>query len=498
MSTDPIATNQPQATLKVRNPRTGEADFAITVATGADIAPIARRMRVAQQQWKAIGVAGRTKVLQAFRMALENHRASILEALQADTGRNRLATTEVDAVMSFIDAWSQLAPSLVEGHPERTATGLPKVGVQQRLDPYPLLGAITPWNFPLLLSFIDVIPALFAGCAVLIKPSEVTPRFSFAVEACIADVPELSEVLGFVRGDGRSGAALIEHVDVVAFTGSVATGRKVAAAAAAAFIPAFLELGGKDPAIVLPGSDLDRATTALLRASVLGTGQACQSLERIYVHESQHDELVERLAVKARAAKLSYPDMSQGIIGPLIFHKQAEIIRRHIEDAVTKGARIVTGGKVVQRDGGWWMEPTVMTHVDHSMEVMTEETFGPVMPVMKYTEVAEAIALANDTDFGLSGAVFGPDEAEALKVAEQLEAGGISVNDAGMTTMVFDACKMAYRRSGMGPSRMGTTGLTRFLRQKAVYINRGAVVPIQVVSEGQAETGGNWLDLMSK
>ncbi len=496
MSTDPIASPPATHTLKVRNPRTGEADFELIVMTGADIEPIAQSMRTAQVEWKALGVIGRTKVLRAFREAIGNHRDAIITALEADTGRHRITTTEVDAVQGFIDAWAQLAPGLVENHAERPAGGLPKVGVRQRLQPYPLLGAIAPWNFPLLLSFIDAIPALFAGCAVLIKPSEVTPRFSVAIERCIATVPVLRDVLGFIRGDGRSGAALIEHVDVVAFTGSVATGQKVAAAAAAAFIPVFLELGGKDPVIVLPGSDLDRASTSILRASVLATGQACQSLERIYVHESQHDEFVELLAAKARAAKLSYPDVSQGIIGPLIFDRQAEIIRRHIEDAVAKGARIVTGGKIKHLDGGMWIEPTVLTNVDHSMLVMTEETFGPVMPVMMYTDEAEAIRLANDTIFGLSAAIFGPTEEDAIRVAEQIEAGGISVNDAGMTTMVFDACKMAFHRSGMGPSRMGTTGLSRFLRQQALYINRGAVVPIEAVAEGRSDA--DWLATMSR
>lgn len=495
MNTDSTISPSANQTLKIRNPRSGEDDFELVVMTGADIEPIARSMRAAQVEWKALGVAGRTEVLQAFHQAIEKHREAITRALEADTGRRRIATTEVDAVQGFINAWAQLAPDLVEGHAERPASGLPKVGVRQQLEPYPLMGAISPWNFPLLLSFIDAIPALFAGCAVLIKPSEVTPRFAAAIERCIATVPVLRDVLGFVHGDGRSGAALIEHVDVIAFTGSVATGQKVAAAAATAFIPTFLELGGKDPVIILPGSDLDRASSSILRASVLGTGQACQSLERIYVHASQHDEFVAQLAEKARAVKLSFPDISRGIIGPLIFDRQADIIRRHIEDAVAKGAHIVTGGEIKQLGGGLWIEPTVLTNVDHSMAVMTEETFGPVMPVMKYSDEAEAIRLANDTIFGLSGAVFGPTDEDAIRVAEQIEAGGISVNDAGMTTMVFDACKMAFHRSGMGPSRMGTTGLTRLLRQKALYINRGAVVPIEAMAEDQTNAG--WLEAMS-
>jgi acyl-CoA reductase-like NAD-dependent aldehyde dehydrogenase len=456
---------------------------------------MAHAMRAAQQKWKRLSVESRIEVLQAFKTALANRRSDIVAALEADTGRRRIASIEVETVIASIDSWCRLAPGLVQAHSERPAGNLPLVGVQQRLEPYALLGAITPWNFPMILSFIDVVPALLAGCAALIKPSEVTPRFSVPVEACIASVPELRNVLGFVRGDGRSGATLIEHVDVVAFTGSVATGQKVAAAAAAAFIPAFLELGGKDPAILLPGSDLERASTAILRASILATGQACQSLERIYVHESQYDAFVALLAAKARAAGLSYPDINQGIVGPLIFARQAEIIGQHIADAVAKGARIETGGQVRELGGGLWIEPTVLSRVDHSMVVMTEETFGPVMPVMKYVDEAEAIALANDTSYGLSGAVFGPNEDDALRVAAQIEAGGISVNDAGMTTMVFDACKSAFRLSGMGPSRMGSTGLTRFLRQKAIYINRGPVLPIQAAAEDLQETSNIRLNL---
>ena len=481
--------------LRVRDPRTGEIDFELAVTTAADIEPMARAMRAAQQKWKRLSIESRIEVLQAFKTALAVWRADIVCALEADTGRRRIASIEVQTVIDSIDNWCRLAPALVQAHSERPAGNLPLVGVQQRLEPYALLGAITPWNFPMILSFIDVVPALLAGCAALIKPSEVTPRFSVPVEACIATVPELRDVLGFVRGDGRSGAALIEHVDVVAFTGSVATGQKVAAAAAAAFIPAFLELGGKDPAILLQGSDLERASTAILRASILATGQACQSLERIYVHESQYDAFVALLADKARAAPLSYPDINQGIVGPLIFDQQADIIRRHIEDAVAKGARIETGGVVRELGGGLWIEPTVLSRVDHSMAVMTEETFGPIMPVMKYVDEAEAITLANDTRYGLSGAVFGPNEADALRVAGQIEAGGISVNDAGMTTMVFDTCKSAFRLSGMGPSRMGPSGLTRFLRQKAIYINRGPVVPIQAAAEDLQGTSNLRLNL---
>ena len=469
--------------LKVRNPRTGESDYEIAVTGAHEIAALAESQRSAQPDWLAKGIDGRIAVLKRFQAALASEEEAIVAALSADTGRRTLAAGELRGLIGSIERWCALAPGLL-AESTRPSTAMPQVELREQLDPYPLLGVISPWNFPLLLSFIDAVPALLAGCSVIVKPSEVTPRFAAPVSRAIERVPELAKVLRFITGDGRSGAALIGQVDVIAFTGSVATGRKVAAACAEAFIPAFLELGGKDPAIVLEGSDLERAATAILRASVSATGQACQSLERIYVHANDHDAFVDRLVAKADATPLSYPDPAQGIVGPLIFAKQADIIAAHLKDAVDKGAKVHTGGKVERKDGGFWVAPTVLTNVGHDMQIMTEETFGPVMPVMPFRDEAEAVELANDSQFGLSAAVFGPSEEDALRVARQLKAGGVSVNDAGMTTMIFEAEKNAYHHSGLGASRMGPMGLSRFLRQKALYVNRGATLPIEAMAEG--------------
>jgi acyl-CoA reductase-like NAD-dependent aldehyde dehydrogenase len=469
-------------TIAVRNPRSGESDYALSPTPRADIEELAGKLRRSQPAWRDAGLDARIAVLQRFSDALEGNRAAIVHALSTDTGRFAIARQELDGLKRSIDRWCQDAPGMLRDE-DRTSTTLPHVAIQQRHEPYALVGAISPWNFPLLLSFIDVTPALLAGCAAIIKPSEVTPRFAEPVADAIAQVPELQPVLRFIAGDGLTGAALIEHVDAVAFTGSVATGQKVAAAAAGAFIPAFLELGGKDPVLILEGADLERAATAILRASVAATGQACQSLERIYVHRSLHDEFVRLLADKAADTPLSYPDPNSGIIGPLIFERQAEIIDTHIRDAVTRGARIECGGEIKELGGGLWIEPTVLSHVDHNMRIMNEETFGPVMPVMAFDSEMDAIRLANDSNYGLSAAVFGADEKSALRVAAHIDAGGISVNDAGLTTMIFEAQKSAFRRSGMGPSRMGPSGLLRFFRQKALYVNRGDVMPIDILRE---------------
>jgi aldehyde dehydrogenase (NAD+) len=330
---------------------------------------------------------------------------------------------------------------------------------------------------------IDAIPALVAGCAVVIKPSEVTPRFLDPLRAALETTPELAKVAVLVAGGGETGAAMIERVDTICFTGSVATGRKVAEQCARKFIPACLELGGKDPAIILPSADPDQAARIVLRASVQATGQACQSLERVYVHDSLYERFIAALVSLAGRVELNYPDIHQGHIGPLIFARQAVVIADHLADAREKGARILCGGVIETHGGGTWIRPTVVAGVDHSMTLMREETFGPIMPVMSYSSIDEAIRLANDSEYGLSAAVIGANLTEAEAVATQLEVGAVSINDGALTTEVYDAGKNAFKLSGMGPSRMGTTGLTRFLRERALLIRHGDAKTIDSLDE---------------
>ena len=468
--------------IKARNPRTGQLDYQFKAASKHAIKATIDSLRENQPKWRDAGIKYRIEVIKRWQASMRLERANIVSALQNDTGRLMLADQEFEGLQKSIDSWCSQAPTLLESY-KQAAVAMPNVEIHGETSPYQILGAISPWNFPLLLSFIDVIPALLAGCSAVIKPSEVTPRFAVPVARSIAAVEELDAVLTIMPGDGLTGQALIDSVDVVAFTGSVTTGKKVAIAAAQKFIPAYLELGGKDPAIVLEGADLDRATTAILRASIVATGQACQSLERLYVAQADHDEFIQLLTEKAMAAILTKDDPNKGIVGPLIFSLQAAVIQQHLDDALQKGAIIYCGGKIEDHRGAKWIAPTVLGNVDHSMLIMTEETFGPIMPVMAFCSPEQAVALANDTSYGLSAAVFGNDEESALSVAKQINAGGISINDAGLTSMVFETEKSAFGYSGMGPSRVGGSGLTRFLRQQSLYVNRGDVLPITVYSE---------------
>lgn len=466
--------------LSARNPRTGEADFDFVSPSPAALTATATALRDGQRRWRAMTVERRCEILGHWRDEVARRREPLFEALSADTGRRAIARQEIDAFLQMIDRWRKDAPALLAAS-EAPSRVFPHVTIRAEAEPYPLVAAISPWNFPLLLAFIDAIPALLAGAAVYVKPSEVTPRFVEPLKKTIAAIPELSSVLAVAAGDGAAGAALISLVDAVAFTGSVATGRKVAEACAKAFIPAFLELGGKDPAIVLDSADVERAATAILRASVVSTGQACQSIERVYVARTIFEPFLARLAGMAKATRLAAEP--GGVLGPLIFDRQAEIIADHLRDAVAKGAVVHCGGVVERHGGGCWIAPTILTDVNHEMKVMTEETFGPIIPVMPFETVEDAVRLANDSVYGLSAAVFAGSEDEALAVARRLEAGGVSINDAGLTTMVFEAQKSGFKLSGMGPSRMGASGLTRFLRHKAIYINRGAVIPIDAFAE---------------
>lgn len=459
--------------IGVRNPRTGKIDYWIAAQTLEQIATLSNRLREAQIDWREGGLERRIEAMQAWRQAILSQKDELTKALVADTGRLSVSVLEIDSFISSIDRWCRLAPDLLLE--EEKSTAIPFIRLQSQLIPYPLVGVISPWNFPLLLSTIDTIPALLAGCAVIVKPSEIAPRFIEPLIETITGIPGLRNVLAYVEGAGETGKALIECVDLVCFTGSVATGRKVAEAAAKRFIPAFLELGGKDPAIVLESADIELATSALLWGSVVNTGQSCLSIERIYVADSIFEPFVEKLVEKATKVNLAYPTPESGEIGPIIAERQAEIIAAHLEDAVEKGAVVRCGGNIEELDGGLWCRPTVLTGVNHGMKVMMEETFGPIMPVMPFSTVEKAIALANDTIYGLSAAVFAVDNQEAIAIGRQINAGAISINDAALTALIHEGEKNSFKFSGMGRSRMGAAALKRFMRKKAFLIKTQSI-----------------------
>ncbi len=471
--------------MKALNPRTGEADYAFEPDSPETVTQTARRLREAQPAWEALGPQGRARVLATFADALERHAGPVSEALSVDTGRQAIARIEVASVVGNARKWAQRGPELFAQLPsDPTPSATPGISIVPRFSAYPLFGAIAPWNFPLLLAHVDAIPALMAGCAALVKPSEVTPRFVEPLRAALSEVPELP--LAYVLGGPDTGQALVETVDYVCFTGSTATGRKVAEAAARALIPANLELGGKDPLIVTASADPHWAAKIALRASVVATGQACQSIEQVFVARAIAEPFLAALVTEAEQVALTYPDPAQGHIGPFIFPPQADKVAAQIADARAKGARVLTGGEVETLRGGKYLRPTVLADVTPEMAVLREETFGPVIPVIVYADLEDAIAQANAGEYGLSAAVLAGSLDEAAAVGARLEAGAISLQDGALTSMVGDATNHSRKASGLGPSRMGDEGMLRFLRRQALIRREGEAPCIDTFAEGKS------------
>lgn len=470
--------------MKARNPRTGQEDYEFAVSSREEIAAEAVSLRERQVAWDAMGPEARAGVLMRFADAMEAAAPQIAGALSIDTGRGAVSWIEVQGAAGNIRRWATRGPELFAGldrGPMASAT--PGIEIITDYSAFPLFGAICPWNFPVILSHIDAVPALMAGCAALVKPSEVTPRFVEPMRAVLAEVPELP--LAYIMGGPEVGQALIEEADYVCFTGSTTTGRKVAEAAARQLIPVNLELGGKDPMIITASADPQWAASVALRASVVATGQACQSIERVFVAKEIAEPFLEALVEGAKAVEITHPDPDSGHIGPFIFPAQAAKVQAHIDEALAKGARVLAGGKVEELDGGQYLRPTVLANVTPDMAVMLEETFGPVIPVTIYEDIEDAIAQANDTQYGLSAAVLAGSLDEAASIGTRLDAGAISLQDGALTSMVGDAPNQSRKASGLGPSRMGDTGMLRFLREQAMIRQIGQPLPIAAYAEGQ-------------
>jgi acyl-CoA reductase-like NAD-dependent aldehyde dehydrogenase len=467
--------------LPVRNPRTGGIDFQLPVTSAAQVADKAARLRRNQAGWSARPLAERIGLMRRWLGEVAKRANDLAEADAADTGGCHTSYLQGFITMGNIGGWIEDAETVLERAlfhgPSRS---MPEVEVRTQLVPYQLVGVISPWNAPMMLALLDAVPALFAGSAVLLKPSEITPRFIEPLFETVKAVPELAAVFDYVMGDGSTGQQLIGQADLICFTGSVPTGRKVAMACAERLIPCFLELGGKDPVIVTENADLERAATSVLRGAVHATGQVCFSIERIYVHESIHDPFIEKLLEKAKAVRLNSEDPRAGHLHPFTFAPQAEIVKRHLTDAVTKGAKLLTGGEVETIEGGLYMRPTILTGVNHNMVIMQDETFGPVLPVMRYRTVDEAIALANDTMFGLTASVIAGSEEEAMPIAQRVNAGAVFIQD---TFLTFGKNRtigtQAFGVSGLGGSRTGPDSILRFVRRKALMTQHGKVADIR-------------------
>jgi acyl-CoA reductase-like NAD-dependent aldehyde dehydrogenase len=330
---------------------------------------------------------------------------------------------------------------------------------------------IGPWNYPLTNSFGDCIPALAAGNAVILKPSEVTPLTSLLMAEMLDECGVPADVYQVLTGLGDVGAELVDHVDFIMFTGSTATGKKVAERAAKTLTPVGLELGGKDPMIVLRDADLEKASNAAAYYSMQNGGQTCISVERVYVEEPVYDEFVNLVTEKVSALRQGVPTEHGNVdVGAVTFAKQEEIVTSHVEDAVKKGARVAVGGHA--REGaGRFFEPTVLLDVDHSMECMTEETFGPTLPIMKVSDAEQALELANDSPYGLQASVWTKDTARGESIASRIDAGVANVNEHQVSYLALEMPMGGWKTSGLG-SRHGKDGIRKYARKQSSVVTR--------------------------
>jgi len=458
--------------IPVENPATGEIVATVPDLDAATVAEMAARGRAAQPEWEAYGFDGRARVLLRAQKWVMDNAERVVSTICSETGKTfeDASLAEIGYAGNAFGFWAKEAPHYLADERIKSSQLLVKgKKLILRYRPLGLIGVIGPWNYPLTNSFGDCIPALAAGNAVILKPSEVTPLTSLLMAEGLRECGLPENVLQIATGRGETGAALVEHVDMIMFTGSTRTGRKVAEAAARRLIPASLELGGKDPMLVLADADLERAANFATYFSMQNAGQTCISIERVYVEEPVYDEFVAKVSEKVRALRVGKP-MGPGSVevGAITFPPQMETIKDHVADAVQKGAHVVVGGNESPGEGRFF-QPTVLVDVDHSMKCMTEETFGPTLPIMKVRDTEEAIRLANDSVYGLGASVFTRDTERGEAVARRIEAGAANVNDAMINYTVLELPMGGAKASGLG-SRHGPGGIRKYCSQQAIVV----------------------------
>jgi acyl-CoA reductase-like NAD-dependent aldehyde dehydrogenase len=457
----------------VLNPATLEKIAEVPVASAADVAAAVDRGRKAQIIWQATPMTERARVFYRLRDLLLDNADELADILTGETGRPRAEVhgNELLYLCDAIGVWATKSPRYLR--PEKIHPHFPLLKTKKVISTYAprgVIGIISPWNFPLTMTLGEALPALMAGNAVVIKPSELTPLsalFGAEISAKAGFPPHLLQV---ITGYGATGAALVDYADMIAFTGSVETGKQVMRRAADRLIPVSLELGGKDPMIVLKDAALDRAAGACVWGAMMNCGQICTSIERVYVEAPVYQAFADKVVARVRAMRQG-PSASEVDVGSLTSQAQLEKVAAQVDDAVAKGARVLAGGRRNPNLPGYYYEPTVLVDVDHSMQIMTKETFGPIIPIVKVKDAAEALRLANSSRYGLSGSIFTRDPAVARHLAAELQSGSVCVNDSLVPFIVADAPMGGCKDSGHG-SRHGAEGIRKFCQQKTIVTDR--------------------------
>jgi acyl-CoA reductase-like NAD-dependent aldehyde dehydrogenase len=457
----------------VRNPATLEKISTVPVASAAEVNLAVDRARAAQLCWSQTSMTERARLFYRLRDLLLDEGDRLADVLTAESGRPRSEVfgNELFYLCDAIGVWAKKGARFLR--PERIRPHFPllkpkKVVVEYA--PRGVVGFISPWNFPLTMTLGEALPALMAGNAVVIKPSELTPLSAIFGAEIAAKAGFPVNLLQVVPGYAATGEALVDCADMIAFTGSVETGRKVMRRAAERLIPVSLELGGKDPMIVLKDANLDRAAGACVWGALMNSGQICTSIERVYVEAPIYQPFVDKIVERVRAIRQG-ASADTVDIGCMTSEEQLKKVSAQVDEAIAAGAKALTGGRRRADLPGYYYEPTVLVDVDHSMNVMSEETFGPVIPLVKVNDAEEALRMANDSRYGLSGSVFSGDRAKALALAEAMQSGSVCINDSLVSFIVADAPMGGRKESGFG-YRHGAEGIRKFCQQKTIVTDK--------------------------
>ncbi|MFZ0295765.1 MAG: aldehyde dehydrogenase family protein [Candidatus Sulfotelmatobacter sp.] len=456
------------------NPATGEVLRELEAASESEAYAAVARARSAQASWAAIGVRKRIVILREFQRRLHERKLEIAEAITREAGKPvaEALTTEVlvvlDAARFLIDNAYRLLRD--ESVPHGNLATKLKRGLLVR-EPYGVVGIISPWNYPFSIPATETLAALIAGNAVVLKPSEFTSLVALELRSLLHAAGVPADIFQVVVGDGATGAALIHSpIDKLVFTGSVATGKRIATVAADRLLPVVLELGGKDPMLVLDDADIDVASSAAVWGAFMNAGQTCLSVERCYVHRGVYEEFLKACAAKTKRLRVGRGLDPATDVGPMIRDQQIRIVEAHIEDAVARGARVLVGGSRLPELGRNFFKPTVLAGVTHEMRIMREETFGPVLPVATFNSDDEALRLANDSEFGLAASVWTRDAAGGERLARRIQAGTVMVNDVISCFGISEAPHGGVKSSGIGRAH-GRLGLEEMVRLKYLDVD---------------------------
>lgn len=469
----PLAGNEGPP-LQVISPGTGAMLAEYPHGTPATVSKAVRRARRAQSEWTQTNLVEREAVLMRYHDLILAHREEILDLIQLETGKARKSAFEEVADVALVSRYYGLNAERHLGPHQRKGAlpGLTSTWEHHR--PKGVVGFISPWNYPLSMAITDALPALVAGNGAVLKPDQQTPFTALWALQLLHRAGLPYDLFQIVTGKGSElGTPLIDQVDYVAFTGSTKTGRIVARQAAERLIGCSLELGGKNPMIVLADADLESAVEGAIRGCFANAGQLCISIERLYIAESVFERFTQRLAARVSRMTLGSQLDFEADMGSLVSQAQLEKVEAHVLDAVTKGAKVLAGGRARPDIGPYFFEPTVLQGVTEEMEICSEETFGPVVSVSPFDSVEEAIERANDSRYGLNAAVWTSDAEVGREVAARIEAGTVNVNEAYAATWgSIDAPMGGFKESGLG-RRHGAEGILKYTEAQTISVQRG-------------------------